>query len=153
MGMLKKIPLLGGLLGSAFGFLPFAAFGALGTEPILWAASGIGRFLPGIPTSLLYALSGTAIAAAVASFLPGVSPETRKKLAIAVASAGGGIAYYKWRTGEDTDAATEIGALELSPFGRLELGSVPRAPGMGDAWETVPLSAASASYGAVSYGR
>ena len=114
--MLKKVPVVGGMLAKMAAFAPYSAFGALGVEPTMIAAKFLGPYLPQVPASVFYAGTGLLVAALIQNFLP-VAPATRAKLAIAVASAAGGVGYYKWRTGQDTDVATETGALMLSGVG------------------------------------
>lgn len=113
---LSKIPVIGPLLASFASFLPHAVFGAISVEPTMAVASLVGRFAPGLPASATYALAGS-IAAAGISMLPFGSRDLRAKLAIAAASAGGGIAYYKWRSGQDTDAGSEMHGLMMAGYG------------------------------------
>lgn len=140
---LRKIPLVGGFLAEMFGFIPYAALGALGVEPTMWASTLIAPYAPMMPASLLYAGTGAIVAALVAKFAP-VAPATRQKLALAIASAAGGVAYYKWRTGQDAPAAGEMGLLEMKL----------RGFGDGGAYNVVPMGNAQGSLGlgAVVYG-
>lgn len=125
--MLKKIPLIGGALSSMVSLAPTALFGAVMVEPTMMAAKLLGRYVPNLPAPLFYAFAGLVVAAIVKSkFIP-LAPSTKDKLAIAAASAAGGVAYYKFRTagGAPESTAEEVGALELrgysGPFGMLEL--------------------------------
>ena len=125
--MLKKIPLIGGTLANMASLAPTALFGAVMVEPTMMAAKLLGRYVPNLPAPLFYALAGLLVAAVVKSkFIP-LAPSTKDKLAIAAASAAGGVAYYKFRTsgGAPETTAEEVGALELrgysGPFGLLEL--------------------------------
>ena len=109
--MLKKIPLIGGALASMVSLAPTALFGAVMVEPTMMMAKLLGRYVPSLPAPIFYALA----------------PSTKDKLAIAAASAAGGVAYYKFRTsgGAPETVADEVGALELrgysGPLGLLEL--------------------------------
>jgi len=125
--MLKKIPLIGGTLAHMASLAPTALFGAVMVEPTMMAAKLLGRYVPNLPAPLFYAIAGLLVAAVVKSkFIP-LAPSTKDKLAIAAASAAGGVAYYKFRTsgGAPETTAEEVGALELrgysGPFGLLEL--------------------------------
>lgn len=111
--MFAKIPLVGGFLSGALGFVPFAVGGAVGVEPTMQLASFLAPYLPSIPSSLYYAVVSLVVAAVTSKYAP-VAPATREKLAIAIASAGGGVAYYKWRTGQDAELESEAGFLQYS---------------------------------------
>ncbi len=125
--MLKKIPLVGGLLASMAALIPTTLFGAIMVEPTMMAAKLIGRYIPNLPAPLFYALAGLVVAAIVKSKLIPLAAATKDRLAIAAASAAGGVAYYKFRTsgGAPETVADEVGALELrgysGPLGLLEL--------------------------------
>lgn len=124
--MLKKIPLIGGALANMVSLAPTALFGAVAVEPTMMAVKLLGRYVPNMPAPLFYALGGLLVAAVIKSkFIP-LAPSTKDKLAIAAASAAGGVAYYKFRTGGAAESTSdEMGALELrgysGPFGMLEL--------------------------------
>jgi len=139
---LKKVPVVGKLLASAAGFLTPTALGALAVEPTLMVAKFGGRYLPTMPSSWFYVGTGLVLAAAVAN-TKFFGAAFHKKLALAIASATGGVAYYKWRTGSDVEMATEAGALELHGIGSW-------ADGL--AYSVLPMSGA-ANYGATIYGR
>lgn len=136
--MLRKIPLIGGTLAHMATLAPTALFGAIMVEPTMMAARMLGRYVPNLPAPLFYAIAGLLVAAVVKSkFIP-LAPSTKEKLAIATASAAGGVAYYKFRTsgGAPETTADEVGALELrgykGPFGLLELRGYGRTPAYGD---------------------
>lgn len=121
---LAKIPILGGFLS----FAPFAAIGAIMVEPAMWIQDFLGRYVPAFPAPLFYALSGLLLAGLI-KMLPGkfLSAGTKDKLAVAAASAAGGVAYYKWRSngGVTETVAEELAGLEIrgyrGPMGLLEL--------------------------------
>jgi len=125
--MLKKIPLIGGALSSMVSLAPTALFGAVMVEPTMMMAKLLGRYVPALPAPLFYALAGLVVAAVIKMKFVPLAPSTKDKLAIAAASAAGGVAYYKFRTsgGAPETVADEVGALELrgysGPFGMLEL--------------------------------
>ena len=113
---LKKLPVVGGPLSDMVGFGPYAAFGAVGVEPTMMLAKYFSPYMPRVNSSVFYAGTGLLVAAIIGRFAP-VSPAVRQKLAIAVASAAGGVAYYKWRTGTDASMAGEYGLLEYGDAG------------------------------------
>jgi len=114
--MVSGLPVVGGFLSSVLGFAGPALFGALGVEPTIQFARYFGPYVPMIPTSIFYPLAATIVAAIVHQFAP-VSPEMKKNLAIAIASGGGAVGYYKWRTGSDAEVIAEAGMLEMSGVG------------------------------------
>ena len=113
---LKKLPVVGGPLSDMVGFGPYAAFGAVGVEPTMMLAKYFSPYMPRVNSSVFYAGTGLLVAAIIGRYAP-VSPAVRQKLAIAVASAAGGVAYYKWRTGTDASMAGEYGLLEYGDAG------------------------------------
>jgi hypothetical protein len=50
----------------------------------------------------------------------------KKNLAIAIASGGGAVGYYKWRTGSDAEVIAEAGMLEMSGVGGFGEGMLSR---------------------------
>ena len=82
------------------------------------------------------------LVAAMVKFLPFGTAAMKNQLAIAVASAAGGVGYYKARTGADAEMAAEAGMLELRGVGNL--GSVltvrPQLAGYGYAYNPVHYS-------------
>ena len=115
---LKKIPFVGGTLAAMVDFLPQALFGAVSVEPTIMVAKFLSPYMPQMPASVFYGATGLLVASLV-RFIPGLTKSTKDKLAIAVASAAGGVAYYKMRTGSDTEMASEAGMLELRGVGNL----------------------------------
>jgi hypothetical protein len=108
-----------------FGFAPAALLGAISVEPTMMVARLLGNVVGDkLPASLFYSIIGLGMATVV-QYLPIKDKAFRDKLSVAVASAAGGVAFYKWRTGMDTSAATEVGLLQLhgagTGFGALEL--------------------------------
>ena len=122
---LSKIPVVGKPLALMYGFAPAALLGAISVEPTMMIARLLGNMVGDkLPASLFYSIIGLGLATVV-QYLPIKNKSFRDKLSVAVASAAGGVAFYKWRTGMDTDAATEVGLLQLhgagNGFGALEL--------------------------------
>ena len=108
-----------------FGFAPAALLGAISVEPTMMVARLLGNMVGDkLPASLFYSIIGLGMATIV-QYLPIKDKAFRDKLSVAVASAAGGVAFYKWRTGMDTSASTEVGLLQLhgagNGFGALEL--------------------------------
>ena len=103
------------------GFVPQAIFGALSVEPTMWVAQMMAPFAPMMPASFFYPLVGLFVASAI-QWIPGIAKVTKDKLAIAVASAAGGVGYYKARTGADAEMINEAGMLEYRGIGSF--GSV-----------------------------
>lgn len=132
---LKKIPVIGGLLSSMAGFVGPALAGVLGVEPTMMLAKFLGPYVPMVNSSLFYALAGLGLAAVAGVYLP-VSPSMRKQVATGIASAAGGVAYYKWRTGMQGTVADEMSG----PLAGLDYGFL----GDGGAYSVVPFGDAGA---------
>lgn len=108
---LYKLPVIGPLIKAIAGFAMPAVLGAVGVEPTMMLAKVAAPYIPGFSSPLFYALSGLVLAGVVGStkFL---GAAFHKKLALAIASASGGVAYYKWRLqGLEADMAGEFGHL------------------------------------------
>lgn len=116
--MFKSIPFIGPILANMVGFFPQALFGAVSVEPTMWIAKMLSPYLPQVPASVFYAVTGLLVAAAV-QMIPGLSASMKKDLAIAASAAAGGVAYYKMRTGVDAEMGAEAGLLELRGVGNL----------------------------------
>lgn len=121
--MFKKIPVIGGVLSSMFSFLPQSLFGALSMEPVMAVTRIVSGYFPQAPASVVYVGVGLLLASLV-PLVPMLSAATKSKLAVAVASASAGVAYYKMRTGLDTEAASEAAQLEMSGAGFGALGAL-----------------------------
>lgn len=115
-----SIPLVGPFLAGILNFAPLAALGAISVEPTLWVASMLGGLVPQLPASWVYALMGLVTGGLILAFAP-VAPAFALQLATATAAAAGGVAYYKWRTGLDTEMGSEMGLLTLNGIGALTL--------------------------------
>lgn len=131
---MRKIPVVGGILGTLYSLVPTTIAGALSVEPTLAVAQLLARYFPGMSTTGLYPVSGFVVAIAAKKLLPklGVSASLADTIAVATASAGGAVGYYKWRTGQNTDAATEMGALVMSGLGSPVAGLIMGDAGLGE---------------------
>jgi hypothetical protein len=132
---IAKIPLIGKPLAMMWGFLPTAAIGAISVEPLMMLVRAIGPMVGDkVNASVLYGVLGLVLASVV-QYIPIKDKSFRDKLSVAVASAAGGVAFYKWRMGMDTTAAQETGLLQLhgagNGFGALELFPGPLNGSMG----------------------
>ena len=143
---MSKIPVVGGILSTLASLVPQGVFGALSVEPTLFVAQLASRYFPNMSTTALYPLSGLVVGTAFAKLLPklGFSARTAEQLAIATVSAGGAVGYYKWRTGQSTEAVNEMAGLVMAGYGSPLAGLVMGNAGLG---ELVALS----GYGAPQY--
>jgi hypothetical protein len=148
--MLSKIPVIGPTLAAMVSFAVPAVFGAVSVEPVMWVAKALAPFVPQVPASLFYPVVGVLVASLI-RFVPGLSTETKKSLALAVASAAGGVGYYKARTGADAEMATEAGLLELRGVGGLgsilQIRENRQLSGYGYAYNPHYVTYAGAGYG------
>lgn len=120
-----------GLMGKASALLAPAGFGAIVTEPLLMVADLMAKYLPTVPTSLVFAGSGVVTALGI-MMLPVGSQSTREKAAVAAASAGGALGYFHWRTGQDAPiAASMSGVRALGYSSPVEFLAGPSFAGMG----------------------
>ena len=138
------------LFASFLALAPQTLYGAISVEPTFAIAQIAARYWPGLSTTALYPLSGLALGVAIKWLLPkvGVSKAMADQLATATVAGGGAVGYYKWRTGQSTDAATEMAGLVLNGYGSPLAGLVMGDAGLG---ELVSLSGYG-GYGATSYG-
>ena len=153
---LKKIPLIGGVLASMIGFAAPAAVGAVAVYPTMFAAKMLGKFAPNLNASAFYAGAGLLVAAVFAKFAPKtIMGFSRTNLATAIASAAGGVAAYKWLSGQDTSMAAETAGLSMSGFAgwgdgmayQMQQLAGPSMAGAGATYHGIP------SYGAYVHGR
>lgn len=129
---LRKIPFIGAPLAAAVGLVPSAIFGALVVEPMIMVSQLIARYIPAVPSSAVYAVGGLVLGGLVHEFMPFVKPSTRRDLAIASATAGSAIAFYKVRTGTDMAVADEMGTLLIQGLGNPVVNALQGADGMGE---------------------
>lgn len=133
--MFGKFPLVGGLLASIVGLVLPAGLGALSVAPTAYLAKMLAPYIPGFPSVAFYPAVGLLLAALVEKFAPLDAP-MRRNIAVAMASAGGAVGYYKYITGQTHEVAGELGMLE--GYG---------AYGEGLASEVVPFGDGSESWG------
>jgi len=147
---LARIPVFGPLLAAMSSFALPALAGAVSVEPTLWLHQLLAEFFPSfansLPSALVYGLTGLLGGAFVKLFGPkfGLSAASATQLATAVASAAGGVGYYKMRTEGTTSSLEEAAGLALagvSPMGLLATdglaglalaGSLENMPAYGD---------------------
>lgn len=165
--MLSKIPIVGGLLASASSFLLPAGFGAVAVEPILALTQFAAPYLPlWMPFSATIVVGGVVLGAVVKRYGP-FAAATNDKLAVAVASAAGGIAYYEWRNGGDGPVGPKAGLMIASGMGspiagaimgNAQIGALTQQAGFGNPMlgdygpmAVSPLNAAQPSFVSVRY--
>lgn len=114
--MFKRIPVIGPILANAVSMVGPAFLGAISIEPIMALVKLASPYLPMVPASGFYAVAGLVLAGVI-PFLPFGSAAFKEKLALACASAAGGVAYYKFRTGQDVEVITEAAVVEMAGAG------------------------------------
>lgn len=101
-GMVRRNPMSNiPVIGSALGFLAPAAFGAISVIPTQYAVGLMERWMPSMRADLAFAVSGVVLGSLVQAFggkIP-VVKNYKTQLAVALASAGGAVAAYKYMTG------------------------------------------------------
>lgn len=112
----KNVPVVGGVLSDVVGLGVPAAFGALSILPIEMGLKAGGRFLPPALQKISFTVGGLVMGALAKKFIKGAQGE---KIAIALATAGGAVDFYRFRTGQGTVQAME--AAEAAGFGELEI--------------------------------
>ena len=115
---LKRIPIVGGIAADAVQLGIPAAFGAISIEPVMFGLKYGGQYLPKPLQKLSFTIGGMVMGALVKRFLP-ASPEVKKQFAVALATAGGAIDYYRMKTGQGT--VTSMAAAEQAGWGALEM--------------------------------
>lgn len=124
----KKVPVVGGMLSDVVGLGIPAAFGAISILPIEMGLKAGGRFLPPMLQKVSFTIGGLVMGALAKRFLPATAA-TRDKIAVALATAGGAVDFYRMRTGQGTVAGME--AAETAGFG-AELGELEIMDGFGE---------------------
>jgi hypothetical protein len=124
----KKVPVVGGMLADVVGLGIPAAFGAISILPIEMGLKAGGRFLPPMLQKVSFTVGGLVMGALAKRFLPATAA-TRDKIAVALATAGGAVDFYRMRTGQGTVAGME--AAETAGFG-AELGELEIMDGFGE---------------------
>lgn len=148
--MLAKIPLIGPVLANAAALLMPAGLGALAIEPVMAIVKLASPYVPMMPASMFYAVAGLLLGGVV-QLLPFGSSQLREKVALAIVSASGGVAYYKFRTGQDVEVITEAQVVEMAGAG---FGGLIPGPSTGVYQPPPPVNAqfSAAGGGAWSFG-
>jgi hypothetical protein len=115
---LKRVPIVGPILSDAVQLGIPAAFGAISIEPVMFGLKYAGNYLPKGLQKVSFTIGGMVMGALVKRFMPG-SAEVRKQFAVALATAGGAVDYYRWKTGQGTVQA--MTAAEKAGWGELEM--------------------------------
>jgi hypothetical protein len=115
---LKRIPVIGPIASDAVQLGIPAAFGAISIEPVMFGLKYAGNYLPKGLQKVSFTIGGMVMGALVKRFMPG-SAEVRKQFAVALATAGGAVDYYRWKTGQGTVQA--MTAAEKAGWGELEM--------------------------------
>ena len=118
---LKRIPVIGPIASDAVQLGIPAAFGAISIEPVMFGLKYAGHYLPPGLQKVSFTIGGMIMGALVKRFMPG-SAEVRKQFAVAIATAGGAIDYYRWKTGQGTVQA--MTAAEKAGWGELEMEAI-----------------------------
>ena len=132
---LKRIPVVGPIAADAVGLGIPALFGAVSIEPVMWGLKYAGGYLPKQLQKVSFTIGGMVMGALVKRFLP-ASPELRRQFAVALATAGGAVDWYRMRQGQGTVQA--MTAAEKAGWGELEvealegLGELELLDGFGD---------------------
>jgi hypothetical protein len=142
-GMFGRVPVVGGLLDAFYSLVPAMLAGAVSVEPSLAVAQMTSRYFPMLPTSLLYPLSGGVVALLAHKFLPIRDARLKRDIVVAIAAGGAAVGYYKKRTGQDHEAAKEMGALVLSGYGSPIAGAIMGNAGLG----SIVMASGLAGYG------
>lgn len=123
---IEKIPFVGPALAATFGVVPSALVGAVAVEPQLMINDQLSSWYPEMKSSTSHALAGILLGAATTALVPWLGKVTKMKaldknlgklLGAAIASSGGGVAYYIMRTEQDAPVADQMGALALRGVG------------------------------------
>jgi hypothetical protein len=140
--MVKGLPVVGPFLASAISMGGTAVLGAVAVEPTLMLAKFVGPYFPSVSTTVFYPLVALGLAAAVKNYLSGVlGDKMADDFALAIASAGAAVAYYKFRTGSDSDVQSEAAGLEVAAplAGIADLAGGMAGFAGGEAYRVVPF--------------
>jgi len=136
---LKRIPIIGGIAADTVHLGIPAAFGAISIEPVMFGLKYGGQYIPKPLQKVSFTIAGMVMGALVKRFMPG-SAEVRKQFAVALATAGGAVDYYRMKTGQGTVAS--MAAAEQAGWGELEMEAM---DGLGE------LELAMDGYGALDF--
>lgn len=120
-GMVRKVPLLGGLLSAAVGALGGAIGGGAGAFGLHFAMGHLGRFIPDWLKPYGYTVAGALLSGGV-KLLP-VNLPYKNQLAIGLAAAGGAVDVYRMRIGKSMELAGDDDYGDYGDLGDDELGN------------------------------
>jgi hypothetical protein len=123
--IVKKIPVIGGFLSNIVGFATPAALGAVSVYPSMMILDRLGGFLPARVQGMAYSISGAVMGAVFTSKMGKkyLGAEMAQQLAVAAASAGGAIDFYRWYTGAEGGIETGDGmAYMVQPYSGAHMG-------------------------------
>lgn len=126
----KRIPVIGGITSDAIGLGIPALFGAISIEPVMMGLKWGGQFIPAPLQKMSFSIGGLVMGAVIKNMKFLGTPELRKQFAVAVATAGGAVDYYRWKTGQGT--VTAMAAAEKAGWGELEIESLEELDGLGE---------------------
>ena len=123
MGMLGKIPLIGGMLAATIGGLGSALFGAIGVMPTAHLLPYVSKYVPDMLKPFAYSAGGLLLAGAT-EILP--SFPYKKELQIGLAASGGAVDTFRWRTGKSQDigefSSLLAGTDDIGDLGEEDMG-------------------------------
>jgi hypothetical protein len=126
----KRIPVIGGAASDAVGLGIPALFGAISIEPVMMGLKFGGQYIPAPLQKMSFTIGGMVMGALIKNMKFLGTPELRKQFAVAVATAGGAVDYYRWKTGQGT--VTAMAAAEKAGWGELEIESLEELDGLGE---------------------
>ena len=126
----KGIPVIGGFASDAVALGIPALFGAISIEPVMMGLKFGGQYIPAPLQKMSFTIGGLVMGALVKNLKFIGTPELRKQFAVAVATAGGAVDYYRWKTGQGT--VTAMAAAEKAGWGELEIESLEELDGLGE---------------------
>lgn len=100
MGVLGKIPLIGGFLAATLGGAGAVLSGAIGVLPTAHLLPYVSKWIPDMVKPFAYSAGGMILAGGV-QLLPAFP--FKKELQIGLAASGGAVDTFRWRTGKSHD--------------------------------------------------
>jgi hypothetical protein len=126
----KRIPVVGPIASDAVGLGIPALFGAISIEPVMMGLKWGGAYIPAPLQKISFSIGGLVMGALVKNLKFIGTPELRKQFAVAIATAGGAVDYYRWKTGQGT--VTAMAAAEKAGWGELEIEAAEELEGFGE---------------------
>ena len=127
---MKRIPVVGPIASDAVGLGIPALFGAISIEPVMMGLKWGGAYIPAPLQKISFSIGGLVMGALVKNLKFIGTPELRKQFAVAIATAGGAVDYYRWKTGQGT--VTSMAAAEKAGWGELEIEAAEELDGFGE---------------------